>query len=204
MTKRLEQTAQTKADLTAAFWKLYKEKPINKITVKDVTDIAGYYRSTLYYYFEDVYDILEYIETSLIQDWEHNLTTALQQKESLFLQNNIAIMLDLITPFYIKNGEYIAILLSPSGDPLFASKFKSALRQKLFTALEIPDNVPEAELLFEAVSSGILALFVKWYDDKLPTERVLHVLQKIINKNIMGLIFSYSANPFIRQLAIET
>lgn len=203
MKKQPEKTAQTKADLTAAFWKLYKEKPINKITVKDITDTAGYYRSTMYYYFEDVYAILEYIETSVIHDWENNLTTALQQYASLCLQNNIEIMLDLITPFYIKNGEYIAVLLSSSGDPFFATKFKSALRQKLFTTLEIPNNTPEAELLYEALSSGILALFVKWYNDKLPREHVMHVLQKILNKNLIGLIFSYSANPFIRQIAVD-
>ena len=77
MRKQTDKTLQTKADLIAAFWKLYKEKPINKITVKEVTDTAGYYRSTMYYYFEDVYAILDEIETSVLQDWETSVSTVL-------------------------------------------------------------------------------------------------------------------------------
>ena len=49
-------------------------KPINKIKAKDVADVSGYSRSTLYYYFEDVYMILEYIETTILQQWEKMLS----------------------------------------------------------------------------------------------------------------------------------
>lgn len=201
MSKQTERTAQTKADLVDAFWKLYKEKPINKITVKEVTDTAGYYRSTMYYYFEDVYAILDYIEKSVMQDWEDSLTIALQNGQAIFLQNNIHTIINQITPFYARNGEYIAVLLSSNGDPLFQQKIKDTLRYRLFTMLDIPLHTIEAEIFFEGVSSGMLALFVKWYDEKLSLNLVTDVLQKFLDKNVLGILLSYSSNPLLRQLA---
>lgn len=41
-----------------------------KITVKDITNKAGYNRGTFYEYFTDVYDVLNYIEDSLIPTLE--------------------------------------------------------------------------------------------------------------------------------------
>ena len=70
MNKQEEKAAQTKAALVDAFWKLYLTKPVEKISVKEITDATGVYRSTLYYYFPDVYAILEYIEEDILHDWE--------------------------------------------------------------------------------------------------------------------------------------
>ena len=54
-------TQATKAAIRDAFWTLYQQKPIEQITVKEVSDLAGYNRSTFYQYYKDVYDVLEQI-----------------------------------------------------------------------------------------------------------------------------------------------
>lgn len=59
-------SSQTRQNLIDAFWSLYCEKRIEKITVKEITQKAGYNRGTFYEYFTDVYDMLEQIEQSLI------------------------------------------------------------------------------------------------------------------------------------------
>ena len=196
-----ERTAQTQADLVAAFWVHYKEKPINKITVKEVTDTAGYYRSTLYYYFEDVYAILEYIEDSVIADWEASITAVLKNGLEILMQNNVQVLIEQIKPFYIKNAEYISVLLGPNGDPLFQQRVKDTLRSRLFTMLDIPQHSTEAQIFFECVSSGMIALFVKGYNDKLPLETIITVLKKIINRNVQTIILEYSSNPLLSRLA---
>jgi AcrR family transcriptional regulator len=56
----------TKQNLIDAFWALYCEKRIEKITVKEITQKAGYNRGTFYEYFTDIYDVLNQIEESLI------------------------------------------------------------------------------------------------------------------------------------------
>ena len=57
----------TRQALVAAFWKLYGEKTIEKITVGAVAGIAGYKRSTIYEYFTAVYDVLQQNYDSLLQ-----------------------------------------------------------------------------------------------------------------------------------------
>lgn len=48
MKKQPAATEQTRANLRAAFWSLYKEKPTGKITVREITDRAGYNRATVF------------------------------------------------------------------------------------------------------------------------------------------------------------
>lgn len=45
----------TRQNLIDSFWLLYCQKNIEKITVKEICEIAGYNRSTFYVYFNDVY-----------------------------------------------------------------------------------------------------------------------------------------------------
>ncbi|URN86257.1 TetR/AcrR family transcriptional regulator [Acetobacterium wieringae] len=56
----------TRQNLIDSFWLLYCQKNIEKITVKEICEIAGYNRSTFYVYFNDVYEILEEIEEQTI------------------------------------------------------------------------------------------------------------------------------------------
>lgn len=59
----------TKENIIIAFWKIYREKSINKIIIKELMDKAGYHRSVFYTYFKDIYDLLE------------------QEQEDFFIQN---------------------------------------------------------------------------------------------------------------------
>ena len=45
---------ETREFFMEAFLKALREKPLNKISVKELCQRTGYNRSTFYYYFEDV------------------------------------------------------------------------------------------------------------------------------------------------------
>ena len=66
MNKRPELTEQTKRNLRTAFWSLYAQKPLEKISVREITALAGYNRGTFYLYYQDVYDLLNQIEDELL------------------------------------------------------------------------------------------------------------------------------------------
>jgi probable dihydroxyacetone kinase regulator len=51
----------TKDNLAASFKDLLRKMPMEKITIKDITDLAGVIRPTFYNHFHDKYDMLEYI-----------------------------------------------------------------------------------------------------------------------------------------------
>lgn len=52
---------QTKHALAAALKELMAQKPIDKITIHDITERCGIRRQNFYYHFEDVYDLMRWM-----------------------------------------------------------------------------------------------------------------------------------------------
>ena len=51
----------TKYALEDALKKLLLQKPIDKITINDLTEECGISRMTFYYHFKDIYDLVEWV-----------------------------------------------------------------------------------------------------------------------------------------------
>jgi len=200
MNKQEEKAAQTKAALVDAFWKLYLTKPVEKISVKEITDATGVYRSTLYYYFPDVYAILEYIEEDILHDWEQLISDIFSDHKDILLRGAFVELAPWASDFKKKHGSQIAVLLGPNGDPSFQQKIKDTLQKKLFALLKIRDNNLEALLTYEACVSGVLALGLKWYTENIPFETIASVAQTIIHPDLFKTMLNYSSNPILKRL----
>lgn len=50
---------RTRASIIAAFSQLLEERPLNKITVKDIVDRCDINRNTFYYHFQDIPALLQ-------------------------------------------------------------------------------------------------------------------------------------------------
>lgn len=66
MNKRPEITAATRQAFMTALIQLATAKPLNKITVNELTARAGYNRSTFYHHFADIYALYQDIEDDMI------------------------------------------------------------------------------------------------------------------------------------------
>ena len=51
----------TKRALEASLKKLLTKKPLDKITITDITEDCGINRMTFYYHFKDIYDLVEWV-----------------------------------------------------------------------------------------------------------------------------------------------
>ena len=51
----------TKIAMEASLKKLMLKKPLDKITISDITDDCGISRMTFYYHFKDIYDLVDWI-----------------------------------------------------------------------------------------------------------------------------------------------
>lgn len=54
----------TKKAIAASLKRLLEEKPLEKISVTDITEDCEVNRQTFYYHFQDIYDLIEWIYTS--------------------------------------------------------------------------------------------------------------------------------------------
>ena len=51
----------TKQALEASLKQLMQKKPLDKITIRDITDTCGISRMAFYYHFKDLYDLVEWV-----------------------------------------------------------------------------------------------------------------------------------------------
>ena len=63
-------TRYTKNIIRTVFLQLLKEKPVNKITVKEICDRAEINRGTFYKHYLDVYDLMESLEAEALDTVE--------------------------------------------------------------------------------------------------------------------------------------
>ncbi len=182
MNKQSNITAQTKQNLIDAFWSLYCEKRIEKITVKEITQKAGYNRGTFYEYFTDIYDVLEQIEQSLIP--------ALDELPLLSIpKHNIGMPLDLFTQLYEKNSKYYSVLLGDNGDPAFASKLKNSTKPLLKQAFAENDKLDSVvfDFILEYVLSAMIGVMSYWFrEDKLmPAEDLIALIHDLMENGVV-------------------
>jgi AcrR family transcriptional regulator len=185
MKKQPEVTAQTKQNLIDAFWSLYCEKRIEKITVKEITQKAGYNRGTFYEYFTDVYDVLEQIEEALIP--------AANELPPVSMPNqSIGMPLDMFMTLYEQNSKYYSVLLGDNGDPAFASKLKNSTKPVIKQALLGKHNVDpiEFDFILEFVLSAMIGIMSYWFrqDKILPAEELVSLMYDLMENGVMNRI----------------
>ena len=63
----------TKQELSAALKTLMSQKPLEKISIREITDLCGLRRETFYYHFADIYDLVKW----MFEEWGSFLYTSM-------------------------------------------------------------------------------------------------------------------------------
>lgn len=180
-------TLKTKEKLFAAFWDIYCQKRIEKITVKEITEQAGYNRSTFYEYFEDVYDVLACLEERLIPNLD-------ELPPITFLDKSIGMEKERFFDLFEKNAKYYRVLLSDQGDPSFATKLKQTMKPLVLPLLDIQQGEEQIkyEYIIEYILSGMIGVLAFWVqqDEPLPKEIVFQFIEKMMDSKIFSVKLS--------------
>ncbi|MCR8744291.1 TetR/AcrR family transcriptional regulator [Romboutsia lituseburensis] len=176
--------SKTKQDLIDAFWSLYCEKRIEKITIKEITVKAGYNRSTFYEYFTDIYDVLEQIENSIIPSLDELPPISI-------LNKNNEIPINMFLKLYEQNEKYYSVLLGDNGDPAFASKLKDSVKPLLKEALatEVKLNDLEFDFVLEYILSSMISIMSYWFknDKILSSDKLIFIMKNIMENGIHSI-----------------
>ncbi|MCD7776187.1 MAG: TetR/AcrR family transcriptional regulator, partial [Firmicutes bacterium] len=153
MKKQPEITDKTRQNFVSAFWSLAEEKPISKITVSTLTKRAGYNRSTFYEYFLDIVDLLNYIETSLLNDIKDKIRQC---------PNETNFTASLFQTIFVAMNEKIYLLLGPNGDLNFFTRVKAELIPVVKSFLPFPSDTPYFDYLVCFVNGAAFSLLQDW------------------------------------------
>lgn len=165
MKKRPEQTARTKAELEEAFWRLYAATPIDKLTVAQVCERAGYNRGTFYLHYHDLYALLEEREEALLTGTTECVGSCMQRlaKDASKI-NKVAACKDVVL-FYERNKLYIGALLGQGGNTAFVARLKENLKPLWREYVLQPSakrNEAQIDLMLEYTLTGTLYMISSW------------------------------------------
>lgn len=173
---------ETRKKIIRSFWELYQTKNIEKITVKDITDASGIYRTTFYLHFSDIYAILEILEEHFLEELRRvgNGSCADARERQQYLIR--------LTKMLRENSEYLHILVNEQKNPSFAQRYKAEMVKRICASYEIDvASLDERlQIVIQRTISGIANLFFEWVTMKLFTfEELLAILDGYMRDGIL-------------------
>lgn len=151
----------TKKAIIQTFLELLAHKSLDKITVKDIVDRCGINRNTFYYYYKDIYDLIEDIfqieEQKIKQDHPKSDSFYLELKGrmNLILEYKPAIA----HIFYSKSHDIFDKYLNAVSQD-FISKY---VREQAKTLSVSEENIRLVEICYAASLRGVV---VKWVQNE--------------------------------------
>lgn len=166
----------TKRILRESLMQLMHDKPISKITIKEICDLSEMSRSTFYLHYQDQFELLSDVENEVME----NTVKALENLSgSLNTQESIEAFLE-----YVKeNKETFGILLCQPETEDFQKSIIEQISNNVKTAIpEIMDN-KNADYLFTFVMYGSLNVLRVWIQNgfNTPTKDLAAVIYYACN-----------------------
>ena len=192
--KHQEMRENTSRAIMDAFWSLYRELPIEKITVKAICEKAACNRSTFYEYYIDSYSVLEAIEEELLDYVRRKLA---EELPASLAKSFPKIRLDAetlapLSDMYNKRGEYFSILTGEKGDPYFQYKYKQTVKKLLTQMLDDPAKKFDlsASIVAEFTASALIGAFNCWYPhrEEYPAEKYALLLVSLLTNGVLPAI----------------
>lgn len=140
-TRKTSKAAQTRERIISAYLDLIPEKKWDKISVKDLCAKSDITRGTFYQYFNDIYDLMQHIQDTLIQELIQMYGAIPHKHPSVPMTSQIfEEKFNCMPPdellcwfeFCKKNKKPMAVLLDPkNGDSYFVKKIKALIKDQI-------------------------------------------------------------------------
>lgn len=188
MEKESQRVAETKDKIRNAFFELYAEKKIDRISIKEITDRAQLNRGTFYVYYKDIYDLLEKTEDELIAELVLKVRDIIPR---ILREENVEPFLPPLE-FYEKYSKFLKILLGVNGDPKFIHKIKTIMKKTLREMLN-KEQIPEVknmDYMMEFVASAQIGIISLWLanDMELPVSELGEMIKQVILHGPVGYL----------------
>lgn len=162
---------RTKRSIINAFIELRAKKPPEKITVKELSDLAFINKATFYTHYKDIYDLAEQLEneaiTSALNDIPHPEYLITRPKEGL---------IELTMAIY-SQSQLFNILFSGSRQGLLVIKLEKYLKEQYWRKYPEYKNNLEKDLLLSVLIQGCFHAFLSHPKDDFDT--VVNILGDI-------------------------
>ncbi|HBM80736.1 MAG: TetR-like C-terminal domain-containing protein [Clostridiales bacterium] len=163
-----------------SFVKILKQKPISKITIKEICEDADINRATFYAHYSDQYDLLHQIENNLIDDINRYLNSyGIENKWEVPIE-----MLEKILEYIKENSELFDMLLNSNGDIQFQQEITKVIGNQQLLPTNVSNSLSkaDAEYIFLFFANGCIGVIKKWLKDgmKKPIKEMAELMLRVV------------------------
>lgn len=148
---------KTKKNIKEAFYQLRKKKPIEKISVKELSETAMINKSTFYLHYRDVFDLSDKLKNELISA----IIESAKQYDLRLGKEEFKLFADNLTREIIKHSREIEVLFSEEDNNDFINHLEERLKEYVFmTFPNIPNN-SEINIILTLFIQGSYRAFIR-------------------------------------------
>lgn len=175
----------TKMMIRNSLLELLRTKPIAKITVTEICEMAGINRATFYAHYSDPSDLLHALESEIIEDvalWVRPALTA--------VGSDLKDVLTRLVEYIGENADICSVLLSDKGDTSFQTQVVDVIEGQFMSSWAAARQMSkdEAEYLYTFIALGSVGMIRKWLAEgaKKPASEIAELILKISNVGYCG------------------
>ena len=145
----------TKRALEASLKKLLLQKPLNKITINDITEDCGVNRMSFYYHFKDIYDLVDWI---MVED----AAKALEGRQSF--ENWTDAFLDILHQVQDNKVLVMNVYRSVSREQVeqYLYKMLDPLLRIFVERLNIPVKEEDKQFIIDFYKYALVGMALEW------------------------------------------
>ena len=180
---------------------------IDKISIKELCNRAGFNRATFYLHFQDIYDLREQIENVLLSDLKdifYELGNSITQiKIPDQAKETFSRMLAYIKMHHL----YFESLIGSSGDISFINEMKDNMKLVLYDVLLLRVNEKEInkdlfEFILEYGLSANIGIITYWIKTgmKMPVNELVALFDELMFNGLAhGVLTPLASNSFLKE-----
>lgn len=162
---------RTRKNIINAFIELRASKPLEKITIKELSDLAFINKATFYTHYKDIYDLAEQLEneaiTSVLNDIPHPEYLITHPKQGILE----------LTSAFLQQGKLFNILFSGTRQAILIERIENNIKDKIYSIYPEYKTNLEKELLLSVLIHGNFRAFANHTNENF--DKVIEILGNI-------------------------
>lgn len=148
---------RTQKDLQSALLEILKEKKLQEISIREVTERADINRGTFYLHYKNVHDLLAQIEEELLEKFRESLCQDADGTEKASPEDVIARFYNIL----YDNAELLQHLIGEGGDLNFTNSLKQLIYENYL--MDILKDRENSAAFSVFITSGCEGLIQQWF-----------------------------------------
>lgn len=167
---------RTQKQITDYVTALAEQKSMSKITVRDIVESCGITRNTFYYYFHDIYDVIEQMFNNKLKELEEIAGTDYEAAIYGF------------TEFCVTHKKLLRNVYKSVGHERFTKSISMQIHQVIINAIYIETNGYSMSLTDEDIKmieifyeEALLGLMLRWLNNR-EYDKTTEEIQTLLNR----------------------